>query len=179
MLHITKRSLGLKSIDLILPVAALTWVVTGGSTSVQAQALKGNAMAANAQAAIKAQTDDKPLFSEFKGVRIGMSADEARQKLGEPKDKGTEQDFFVFNEKQSVQVFYDKSGKVSAISIDFLGGGSDAPAPKAVFGAEIEAKPDGSMYKLVRYPKAGYWVSYNRTAGETPLVSVTIQKIER
>ena len=69
--------------------------------------------------------------------------------------------------------------KVVAISIDFMGGLNDAPSPKQVLGADIEAKPDGSIYKLVRYPKAGYWVSYNRTAGDSPLVSITMQKIDQ
>jgi hypothetical protein len=46
-----------------------------------------------------------------------------------------------------------------------------------VFGEDIEAKADGSKSRLVRYPKAGFWVSYNRTAGDTPLVTVTIQKM--
>jgi hypothetical protein len=44
-------------------------------------------------------------------------------------------------------------------------------------GDELEARPDGSLYKLVRYPKAGYWVSYSRTAGNSPIVSVTMQKM--
>jgi hypothetical protein len=47
----------------------------------------------------------------------------------------------------------------------------------AVLGTEIETKEDGSMHQLIRYPEAGYWVSYNRTAGESPLVLVTMQRI--
>jgi hypothetical protein len=46
-----------------------------------------------------------------------------------------------------------------------------------VFGSDFETKPDGSKYKLVRYPKAGYWVSYSKTAGDTPIITVTIQKL--
>jgi hypothetical protein len=49
--------------------------------------------------------------------------------------------------------------------------------PQQVFGADFETKPDGSKHKLVRYPKAGCWVSYSRTAGDTPIVSITIQKM--
>ena len=41
-----------------------------------------------------------PAFSDFKGVRIGMTADEARKKLGNPRDKGADQDFYIFNENQ-------------------------------------------------------------------------------
>lgn len=125
-----------------------------------------------------AEPEDRPAFSEFKGVRLGMSADEARTKLGTPRDKSAEQDFYIFNDTQAVQVFYDKAGMVTAISIDFMSGASPIPSPKDVLGTEADAKPDGSLYKMLRYPKAGYWVSYNRTAGDTPTTTITMQKIE-
>ncbi len=107
-----------------------------------------------------------------------MTISEARNKLGSPQDKSDEQDFFVFNEKESVQVFYDKLHKTYAVSINYLGAGSSVPMPKAVLGSEIAAKPDGSMYRMVRYRKAGFWVSYSRTAGNDPLTTVTMQKID-
>ena len=121
---------------------------------------------------------EDPAFNEFKGVRIGMTADETRKKLGDAKDKSDDQDFYLFGEKLAAQVLY-KMHKVVTISIDFMGGPNDAPSPKQVLGADVEAKPDGSIYKLVRYPKAGYWISYNRTAGDSPLVSITMQKIDQ
>ena len=52
-----------------------------------------------------------------------------------------------------------------------------APAPKSVFGSDVAPKADGSIYRMVRYPKAGYWVSYSRTAGADPMVTVTMQKM--
>ena len=102
----------------------------------------------------------------------------ARKKLGRPKDKGDAQDFFVFNDNETAQIVYDTAHKVVTVSVDFLTGASGVPVARAVVGSDIEAKPDGSMYKMVRYPKAGCWVSYSRTAGDSPLTSVTIQKIE-
>lgn len=119
---------------------------------------------------------DKPLYVEYKGVQIGMSADDVRKKLGVPKEKGDAQDFYMFSEKETAQVFYDK-GKVMAVSVNYLGD-KDAPVPKVIFGADVEAKPDGGIYKLIRYPGAGYFVSYNRTGGDDPLVTVTMQKIQ-
>ena len=121
--------------------------------------------------------EDGPAFSEFKGVRLGMTMEEARKKLGNPKDKSDEQDFYMFGEKMAAQILY-KTNKVVTISIDFIDGASEAPAPKDVIGDDVQPNPDGSMYKLVRYPKAGYWVSYNRTAGTSPSVSITMQKID-
>jgi hypothetical protein len=123
------------------------------------------------------EPEKSPAFSDFKGVRIGMGAEEARKKLGTPRDKSAEQDFYVFNDTQAVQIFYDKGGAVTAISIDFMTGASGIPSPKEVLGTDADAKPDGSLYKLLRYPKAGYWVSYSRTAGDSPTTTITMQKI--
>lgn len=121
---------------------------------------------------------DTPQFSDFKGVRIGMPTDEVRKKLGNPRDKGDEQDFYVFNDTQAVQIFYDKAKTVTAISIDFMSGANQIPDAKDVVG-ELDVKADGSAYKLVRYPKAGYWVSYSRTAGKDATTTITMQKIDR
>jgi hypothetical protein len=120
----------------------------------------------------------QPAFSDFKGVRIGMTADEARKKLGSPKDKADDQDLYVFNDTQAVQVFYDKARAVTAISIDFYSGANGIPVAKEVLGTEADERTDGSLYKMMRYPKAGYWVSYSRTAGNTPTTTITMQKIE-
>ena len=123
------------------------------------------------------QAEAQPAFSDFKGVRIDTPADEARKKLGSPRDKSDEQDFYIFNDSQAVQIYYDKGRTVSAISIDFMSGGN-IPTCKDVLGADEQAKSDGSLYKIMRYPKAGYWVSYSRTAGNSPTVTITMQKIE-
>jgi hypothetical protein len=107
-----------------------------------------------------------------------MTADGARKKLGTPRDKSAEQDLYVFNDTQAVQVFYDKAGTVSAISIDFMTGANAIPSAKDVLGTEADARTDGSVYKMLRYPKAGCWVSYNRTAGSSPTTTVTMQRID-
>jgi len=67
---------------------------------------------------------------------------------------------------------------VSAISVDFMTGSNSIPSAKEVLGSDIEGKPDGSMFKMIRYLKAGYWVSYSRTAGDTPTVTIMMQRIE-
>ena len=120
---------------------------------------------------------DIPVFKDYRGVQIGMSADEVRKKLDRLKDGGLGQDFFAYSERESAQIYYDKDRKVIAVSVDYFGGDADAPSPSAVLGEELQAKPDGSMYQLKRYPDAGYWVSYNRTAGDKPIVTITMQKI--
>ena len=122
--------------------------------------------------------DDEPGFREYRGVQIGWLAEDVRKKLGSPADKGDEQDFYVFSEKETAQILYDKATrKVTAISVDFMNGATGVITPQQVFGADIETKSDGSKYKMVRYPKVGYWISYSRTAGDSPMVTITIQKI--
>lgn len=180
MLYLKQDNLVFKLPCLVLAVLGFILILAAGAswTRVEAQGRAARAAAASANATDRTKGEDEPLFSEYKGVHIGMTIAEARSKLGEPQDKSDEQDFFVFNEKESVQVFYDKAQKTYAISINYLGAGSGVPAPKAVLGSEIEAQPDGSMYKMVRYRKAGFWVSYSRTGGSDPLVTVTMQKID-
>ena len=139
----------------------------------------GFAVAVNSQGhRTKVGEGDGPIMREFRGISIGMTADEVRKKLGAPSSKSDEQDFFVLGEYETVQDVYDKTHKTIALSFDFSRGAENIPNAKAVFGAEIAPKPDGSMYKRVSYPKAGYWLSYNRTAGEQALTSLTFQRIE-
>ena len=124
-------------------------------------------------------SDDEPVFLDYRGVQIGWLADDVRKKLGVPADKGDEQDFYKISDNETCQVLYDKSTrKVTAISIDFSGGASTVITPQQVFGADFDTKPDGTKYKLVRYPKAGYWVSYYRGSGNTPSITITMQKMQ-
>jgi hypothetical protein len=132
-------------------------------------AAQGEQVAAPAPAA-------EPLYREYKGVTLGMSAEEARGKLGEPQEKDKAQDFFVLSETERVRVFYDDKGQVSAVIVTYVGKNANAPDAKTILGTEVEAKPDGSAYKMVTYPKAGYWVAYSRTAGDEPLTIITMQK---
>jgi hypothetical protein len=135
-----------------------------------------NSSAAQRVRDASAPTEVVSAFNEFKGVRLGMSTDEARKKLGSPANKSDDQDLYMFGDKMTAQVLY-KTSKVVTISIDFMSP-NEAPKPMDVVGSDVESRPDGSMHKMVRYPKAGYWVSYSRTAGDSPMVSVTIQKID-
>lgn len=122
--------------------------------------------------------EDGPVFQEYRGVQIGWLADDVRKKLGDPAAKGDEQDYYVFGEKERAQILYDKKTRmVTTISVDFNNDAPDVITPQQVFGADVESKADGSKHKLVRYPKAGFWVSYSRTAGDTPIITITLQKL--
>lgn len=150
----------------LLFIAAILFVAL---SSANAQVRKAAAQPSGDEAS--------PTFQEYRGIQLGMMTDDVRKKLGDPKDKGDEQDFYVFNDSETAQIVYDKTHKVITISADFMNTPTALTA-KQVFGAEVEAKPDGSVYRMVRYPKAGYWLSYNRTSGNSPLTSITLQKIQ-
>ena len=134
--------------------------------------------AQTAKKAPGARPEESPVFQEYRGIQLGWLADEVRKKLGNPADKGDEQDFYKFSDDEQAQIVYDKeTHKVTTISVDFMNNAKDAITPQQVFGADFETKSDGSKHKLVRYPKAGYWVSYSRTAGDSPIITITIQSM--
>lgn len=153
-------------LSLLLAILACV-LLFGSAASVSAQTQKGEQAAAAAE----------PGFHGYKGVSLGMSAAEARKKLGKAEEMSDEQDFYVVSDKESVQIYYDKAQMVEAISVNYVGESEAVPKPKAVLGTDLEAKPDGSMHKMIRFPKAGYWLSYSRTAGDSPLITITLKKI--
>jgi len=171
MTLLTKTLFGSRAYSRVftLVIAAVGVLIALSSASAQTPK-KGGAKPAG--------DEESALFHDYRGVQLGMTADEARKKLGDPKDKGDEQDFYVFYESETAQIVYDKEHKVVTISADFLTAGASVPTAKQVFGSDIEAKADGSVYKMVRFTKAGYWLSYNRTSGAPPLTTVTLQKIQ-
>jgi outer membrane protein assembly factor BamE (lipoprotein component of BamABCDE complex) len=136
------------------------------------------ALAANAQTlkASSAHAIQQPLYSDYKGVRLGMASEEVRAKLGKPTMAADEQDYYIISQTETVQIAYDAAHKAKAISVDFLEG-IGAPDYKAVVGPDIETRPDGSMHKMVFYESLGFWVSYNRSVDAVPTVSITIQKM--
>jgi len=125
--------------------------------------------------AVAAKSLPEPLYKEYRGVTLGMSAADVRAKLGKPQEKSDVMDFYVFSERERARVYYT-DGKATAVIATYIGKDGGAPPPVKVLGTEIEAKPDGSMYQMTPYPQAGYWVAYSRTPGDSPLVMITMQK---
>jgi hypothetical protein len=118
----------------------------------------------------------EPLYREYRGVTLDMSAADVRAKLGTPAEKSDEMDFFVFSDRERARVYY-REGKASTVIATYIGKDAPAPTSASVLGAEVEAKPDGSMYLMTPYPQAGYWVAYSRTPGDSPMVIITMQKL--
>jgi hypothetical protein len=114
----------------------------------------------------------QPLYKEYRGVRLGMTAAETRAKLGEPAMKSDEQDFYVVSANETVQIAYIGQ-KVVTISTDYVGG-VDAPDYRSVVGEGLLEKPDGSLFRMVMYNSERFWVTYNKSTSAVPLVTITI-----
>ena len=154
---------------------SLIAISTGGALVSPLAATK---VAENPIAVVLPTPADKPPYSAYKGVTIGTKTDEARAKLGGPKEKSDEQDFFEFSSREAAQVYYDAAThSVTAVMVTYSGKLDGVPTPRDVFGEDAEAKPDGGIFKMVRYPKAGFWISYNKTAGDDPMVIIALNKM--
>ena len=119
-----------------------------------------------------------PVLQNYKDIKIGATADDVRDKLGKAKIDDKDGFFYQFDDEMA-QIRLDKAKKVRVISITYLSDNKNTPKFEDVFGTDVKAEPgaDGMIYKLVRYPEAGYWVAYSRTAGDKPMVTVTMQKM--
>ena len=118
----------------------------------------------------------QPVYREYRGVRLGMTAAEARAKLGEPAMKSDEQDFYVFSANETAQIVYTEH-KVVTISTDYAGG-VGAPDYKNVVGEDLQQKPDGSFFRMVLHDSERFWVSYHKSASVMPVVTITIGKMK-
>ena len=156
----------------------LTYLLIGALLLLLLGAIaKGQTPAPPAKAVRALSQIQQPLYTEYRGIRLGMTAAEARAKLGEPAMKSNEQDYFVLSPNETTQIVYDAFQKVMTISTDYTGG-VGAPDYRAVVGhGMLLQRPDGSLFRMVQYQSAGMWVSYNKSATVVPVVTITIQLI--
>lgn len=116
----------------------------------------------------------QPLYKEYRGVRLNMTMEEARAKLGAPVLKSDELDYFVFSENETAQIAYNSAHRVVTISVDYMGG-IGAPDYMMVVGTSLLQRADGSLYRMVENNAEGSWVSYNKSSGTVPTVTITLQ----
>lgn len=114
----------------------------------------------------------QPLYREYRGVRLGMTAAEARAKLGQPAMKSDDQDFYIFSANETAQIVY-AAQKVVTISTDYTAG-AEGPDYKTVVGDDLQQRPDGSLFKMVLHDSERFWVSYHKSASVMPVVTITI-----
>ena len=158
--HITVTELIFLLLGMLL-LLALARIATGQSEAPGARGLKYQAQV------------QQPLYREYRGVRLDMTAAEVRAKLGEPAMKSDEQDFFVISANETAQIAYNAAHNVVTISTDYIGG-VGAPDYRSVVGEGLLQKPDGSVFRMVMYDSERFWVSYNKSASAVPTVTITI-----
>ena len=127
------------------------------------------------RSALQTPLAQAPTFREYHGVQLGMPRAAVQQKLGVPSSSDDRQDVFNVSSTEMAQVFYGQ-GQVIAFTVNYLGD-PKAPTAQQVFGAPVEVREDGSVYKMVRYEAAGLWIAYTSTPENPPFVTIAVQKI--
>jgi hypothetical protein len=129
---------------------------------------------------VEGEAASEPAFSAYRGISIGTSADEVRERIDEkPLYEDEDGYFYVFSDEESAQFVLGDDRNVKLMSITYSGKNSNAPTYEDVFGKDIPLKTnrDGNVYNLVDYPEAGFWVAYYSSTGNNPIVTITIQKL--
>ncbi|MBC7898628.1 MAG: hypothetical protein H7070_01125 [Saprospiraceae bacterium] len=141
------------------------------------------AAAGNAQAVASAtkKSASAPVLKNYPELKVGTAVGDVREKLGKAKIDDDDGLYYEISDNEIMQIRVDADKKLRAVSITYSSGHKSMPKFADVFGSSdgeaAATKPDGSIYRLVRYPDAGYWLAFSRTAGEDPSVTVTMQKL--
>lgn len=177
MLPTTKKfeSHGAIVVYTILALVLMLGIFTGSAPSQNPSIVKVK----NKLVAEKTVAANFPVYDNYKGIQIGTTADKVRETFGKAVIDDADGFYYEISLNETVDIRLDADKKVKYICVTYAAGNKSAPTYKDVFGtgAEMRAKPDGSIYNLVRFPKAGYWVAYSRTPGDNASVTVTIQKL--
>ncbi len=139
------------------------------------------AVSANAQGNPPAAKPDGPAITDLKGIKIGMTKDEVREKLGKPSTSDKSSMVYTLSKIETAQIGLNSKGNVRTIALIYTDDDADTPKFEDVFGPSVEkvTKKNGSVYKLVRYPSAGFWIAYSRSIiDKKPLTTITMRKLE-
>jgi hypothetical protein len=167
---------GVFAAKLILVIA---FIALGGS-SLFAQAEPVAVHKAD-QTQVASSATVRPMVTELRGITIGMTADDVKDKLGKAEISEEHSLYYELADGESMQVQLDADKKVKMASMIYMGKKVDAPEYDQVFGtsAAPATEADGRIYDLVRYPDSGYWVAYSRlTVEDEPMTTVTIQSMD-
>ena len=121
-----------------------------------------------------------PLITDLKGVKIGMTKDEVKEKLGKPSTGDKTGLVYTISKIETAQIGLDSKGNVRTVALIYSDEDANAPKFADIFGPDVpmETKKNGSVYKLVRYPSAGFWIAYSRSiVDKKPLTTITMRKI--
>ena len=128
----------------------------------------------------RSQDSPAPAITDLKGVSVGMTRAEVREVLGKPQVSGKASMNYKFSKTSTAQIGFDPAGKVRTIALIYMNGDATAPSFADVFGPDVPMveKEDGSVYNLLRYKTAGYYVAYSKTmVSKKPMVVITMRKL--
>lgn len=115
------------------------------------------------------------VFKDYRGVTLGMSAADVRQKLGKPEDQSDAEDSFEPAKGETLRIIYNAEKKVRMMSIMFTESIEKAPTPQALFGEDAQANEGGGVFKRMDFTEQGFWISYAKIAGDNPMIVITVQ----
>lgn len=170
-----------KATTLIMAAAvsamAVCFCVDGSAQTAGNKAVSANLPKPAVPASVAAKAVPVPAMTEFRKAGIGTTADVLKQAWGKPEVEDATGFIYNFSAKEMAQVAIDADKKVETIAVTFQDG-TEAPKAEEVFGPKekIERKENGSIFHMVRYPEAGYWVSYF-SQGNGKAVIITYKKI--
>lgn len=121
--------------------------------------------------------ETKHTFTSLRGLELGMTISQVKEKLGKPDFQDETGLVFELKDGDSVQIGLGPDKNVRTIAAIFSADSETAPSFADVFGPDA-GSVDGDVYKMERYPDAGYWVSFSRTnSKDEPVTVVTLRKI--
>ncbi len=127
------------------------------------------------------RAEPAPLVSDVEGITLGMTSEAVREKFGKPEAGDASSSYYKLDKARQLQLRFDGDGEVTMASMIYSGKDARAPEAAEVFGPGVSVEPDesGKVYKMVRYPAAGYWVAYSKIDLDGgPMTVVTIQELE-
>ena len=127
------------------------------------------------------KADLVPAIKGLREVTLGMTVEQVKDTLGKPDVEDKTGLFFTPTKTESVQIGLDPKGTVRTIAVIYSEGDKNAPDFEDIFGPKVE-KPEtkDTVYKMVRYPEAGYWVSFSLSnPGSKPTTRVTMRRLDR
>jgi hypothetical protein len=161
-------------------LAAMACWMSGMSLPGVAFGHQDTASGAEPETALRTQTDPTtaPVFKSYHGAWLGMTAEQVRDALGKPKEKGKDTDIFVLSNQESATVYYDENGTANAFVVQYRGAPDKLPDADSVLGVNLRPNDDGSAFKRIPYPEAGYAVSYSLIPGKAPMVIVMARTLQ-
>ena len=119
-----------------------------------------------------------PVMTDFQKVAIGATADSVEDLWGRPKVKDSDGFLYELSNSETAQIRIGPDKKVTLIAVTFADG-KGAPTLTEVFGegATPDSNQNGTVYKMVRYPEAGYLITYYAGSGDKAMTTLTIQKL--